>query len=102
MKKNLLVSLCLGTVSAVASQANASSCQINSGAYAGISAGLSTLSGNNQLTYSNDQVVAGRFDKQDSFKASLSRTSAAAAVFGGYGMKFGSLWAAAELFYQFR
>jgi opacity protein-like surface antigen len=97
MKKNLLVSLCLGTVFAVASQASASSCQINSGAYAGISAGVSTLTGSGEFTAKNS---AGIF-RDVSAPNKLSKSSAAAALFGGYAMKFGSFFTAAELFYQF-
>lgn len=97
MKKNLLVSLCLGTVFAVASQANASTCQINSGAYAGISAGLSILSGSGEFAAMN---VAGGFDNLTQ-PNKFSKTSAAAGLFAGYGMKFSGFWTAAELFYQF-
>jgi len=97
MKKNLLVSLCLGTVFAVASQASASSCQINSGAYAGISAGISHLSGKSIFNQSNTVAV----NSHPYNAGKLSANSIAAAVFGGYGMKLGSFWTAAELFYQF-
>ena len=100
MKKNLLVSLCLGTVFAVGAQANASSCQINSGAYAGISAGLSAQSGKSNFVYQNNG--GGFIAQRDVHKVnvSLSKNSVAAALFGGYGMKFGGFWAAAEVFYQ--
>jgi len=97
MKKNLLVSLCLGTVFAVAADANASSCQINSGAYAGISAGISHLSGKSIFNQSNTVAV----NSHPYNAGKLSANSIAAAVFGGYGMKLGSFWTAAELFYQF-
>jgi len=99
MKKNLLVSLCLGTVFAVAAQANASSCQINSGAYAGISAGLSAQSGKSNFVNSTNGG-AGPQIVQNTHNASLSKNSMAAALFAGYGMKFSGFWAAAELFYQ--
>jgi opacity protein-like surface antigen len=96
MKKNLLVSLCLGTVFAVASQANASTCQINSGAYAGISAGMSTLTGSNEFDSTNTALA-----QYAANKGKLSKTSAAAGIFAGYGMKFSNFWAAAEVSYQF-
>jgi opacity protein-like surface antigen len=101
MKKNLLVSLCLGTMFAAASQANASTCQINPGAYAGISAGLSAQSGKSNFLNSNNNGGVGRQVVQNTMNISLSKNSLAAALFGGYGMKFGNFWTAAEVFYQF-
>jgi opacity protein-like surface antigen len=101
MKKNLLVSLCLGTVFAVAADANASSCQINSGAYAGISAGLSAQSGKSNFTDTNNGGGLTPQKVQNSLNSSLSKNSLAAAIFGGYGMKFSGFWVAAEAFYQF-
>ena len=99
MKKNLLVSLCLGTVFAVASQASASSCQINSGAYAGISAGVSVLGGKNNFDHKQTDA-AGALITGSNLNFSLSKTSMAATVFGGYGMKMNGFWVAGELFYQ--
>ncbi|MEI7493485.1 MAG: outer membrane beta-barrel protein [Alphaproteobacteria bacterium] len=97
MKKNLLVSLCLGTVFAVVADANASSCQINSGAYAGISAGISNLSGSGEFNAKNHVAGFDNLIQPNKF----SKTSAGAGLFAGYGMKFSGFWAAAELFYQF-
>ncbi len=97
MKKNLLVSLCLGTVFAVAADANASSCQIRSGAYAGVSAGLSILTGKSQFTYVNSDGPG----QAQAINGNLSKTSPAVGLFAGYGMKFSNFWAAAEAFYQF-
>ena len=97
MKKNLLVSLCLGTVAAVSAQANASSCQISSGTYAGVSAGISHLSGKSVFTQSNTVNI----NSHPYNAGKLSANSIAAALFGGYGVKLGNFWAAAELFYQF-
>ena len=100
MKKNLLVSRCLGAVAAVSAQANASNCKINSGAYAGVGAGVSVLSGKNILTLSNDQGGGGPQVTHDKGNFSLSKTSLAGILFAGYGVKISGFWVAGELSYQ--
>ncbi len=82
-------------VSTVAVQANAG---INSGFYAGASAGLSSLSGNQRF---NAQENANPVVVTDARNNGLSATSAGAAVFGGYGHKWNCTWMAAELYYLY-
>ena len=99
MKTKVLLSL---SVAALVSAAQLSAApQISSGAYAGVAAGVSVLGGKNALTTSNDAAVAGRQVVQDQGNFSLSKTSMAATLFGGYGMKVSGFWLAAEVFYQF-
>lgn len=101
MKRKILLSLFLGTMLSATTQIHASSgCQIGSGAYVGLSAGLANLSGKRDYTDSTDGGAGPQVIQQQA-KFGLSKTSAAAALFAGYGMKIGSAWTAAELFYQF-
>lgn len=93
MNNKLLAALAMTT--ALATSAH-SACQINSGAYVGLSAGGAHLAGKNDFTYEN---VVGGIKEEKGIK--LSKTSVVAGIFGGYGFKFNNLWAAAELFYQF-
>ncbi len=93
MNNKLLAALALTT--ALATGANAA-CQINSGAYVGLSVGGAHLAGKNDFKYENTNLG---FREETGIK--LSKTSIVAGIFGGYGFKFNNLWAAAELFYQF-
>jgi len=98
MKTKVLLSL---SAAALVNAAQLSAApQISSGAYAGVAAGVSVLGGKNGFTYSNDSVAAGNQVIQNQANFSLSKTSPALTMFGGYGMKVSDFWAAAELFYQ--
>jgi outer membrane autotransporter protein len=93
MNNKILAALALTTALVTGLQAQ---CQINSGAYVGLSAGGAHLAGKNEFTTFNDVI-----NQADKFNIKLSKTSIAASLFGGYGMKLSSFWVAAELFYQF-
>ncbi len=93
MNNKLLAALALTTALATGAHA---ACQINSGAYVGLSVGGAHLAGKNDFTY--EHAVAGIKEEKGT---KLSNTSFVAGIFGGYGFKFNNLWAAAELFYQF-
>jgi len=95
MNNKTLIALSIGGL--LTTPAFADSCQIASGAYVGVAAGGAHLAGNNKLDYDNT-VLPG---PQDSINHRLSKSSLVAAIFGGYGLKFGNLWGAAEVFYQF-
>jgi len=95
MRKQILTALSLGAL--LTTSLTADSCQINSGAYAGVGVGMTHLGGTNDLTTVNPDPAAD-FPKN---QHKLSATSLAASIFGGYGAKFGCLWTAGELFYQF-
>jgi opacity protein-like surface antigen len=94
MNNKILAALALTTALATGLQAQ---CQINSGAYVGLSLGGSHLGGKNDFNHTNTAVGL----PQDSLKLGMSKTSLAAALFGGYGLKFNNLWAAVEAFCQF-
>ncbi|MEI6187617.1 MAG: outer membrane beta-barrel protein [Alphaproteobacteria bacterium] len=93
MNNKLLAALAMTTALVTGLQAQ---CQINSGAYVGISAGGAHLAGKNDLTYTNQAQ-----GYNDTLPGSLSSSSFAGSIFAGYGLKFNSLWGALELFYQF-
>lgn len=95
MNNKILAALALTTALATGLQAQ---CQINSGAYVGLSAGVSNLGGKMD-TAIGSQVGAPGYT--NNLPSGISQTSAAGGIFAGYGMNFGSLWAAAELYYQF-
>ena len=95
MKKQTLAGLALST--ALFSSLNASSCQINSGAYVGLSLGGAHLGGKNDFQLSNQNLGA----PEPSSSHKLSSNSFNGIVFVGYGLKFGTLWCAAEILYQF-
>lgn len=94
MNNKLLAALALTTALATGLQAQ---CQINSGAYVGLSAGGAHLGGKNDCSLSNNNPLT----PQPSSSNKLSANSIAATVFGGYGLKLGSIWCAAEVSYQF-
>lgn len=81
-------------VSTVAAHANAG---INTGFYAGASAGISSLSGSQRFNAQENNPVVN----SDTRNNGLSATSAGAAVFGGYGHKWNCTWMAAELYYLY-
>jgi len=97
MKTKVLLSL---SAAALVNAAQLSAApQISSGAYAGVAAGVSVLGGKNQ--YDHKQIDAGgALVIQNNMNFSLSKTSMAATIFGGYGMKVSGFWVAGELFYQ--
>ena len=94
MNNKLLAALAMTTELATSAH---SACQINSGAYVGLSVGGAHLGGKNDASIKND--VAGNINPSKESK--LSSTSFAAAILGGYGLKVSNFWLAAELFYQF-
>ncbi|MBP9829447.1 MAG: outer membrane beta-barrel protein [Proteobacteria bacterium] len=98
MKTKVLLSL---SAAALVNAAQLSAApQISSGAYAGVAAGISVLGGKNKLTTSND-AGGGAQILQDQGNFSLSKASAAAILFGGYGAKINEFWLGGEVFYQF-
>jgi len=82
-------------VSTVAAQANAG---VNSGFYAGASAGISSLTGTQRFNAQENAIPVVVTDARNN---GLSATSAGAAVFGGYGHKWNCTWMAAELYYLY-
>jgi opacity protein-like surface antigen len=93
MKTKVLLSL---SAAALVNAAQLSAApKISSGAYAGVAAGISVLGGKYNYKHDQDNV------QQNNMAFSLSKTSAAASVFAGYGMKISGFWTAAEIFYQF-
>ncbi|MDF3033376.1 MAG: hypothetical protein K0R76_330 [Alphaproteobacteria bacterium] len=70
---------------------------IKSGVYAGISAGLSHLSGNQNLNAANSNPAQPKTD----YRMRLSGNSVGASVFAGYGYRVNCTWLAAELSYLF-
>lgn len=94
MNKKTLAVLALST--ALFTNIYAGSCQINSGAYVGLSVGGAHLSGKGNIESSTAGVANDR-----SINNRLSANSAAASLFAGYGMKLNTFWLAAELSYQF-
>lgn len=95
MSKNLLKALSLGAVAIGALVAG--DCGIKSGAYAGISAGVSHLGGKNEYVISNSAAGSDVY----SSKGHLSSNSFLGSVFAGYGYKLNLAWLAAELGYKF-
>lgn len=95
MSKELLNALVVGAVMTTALVAG--DCSVKSGAYAGISAGVSHLGGKNDYTIANSDSTEIVFSN----KGGLSTTTFAGNLFAGYGLKFNSLWFAAEAGYQF-
>jgi opacity protein-like surface antigen len=94
MSKNLLKALGLGVL--MTSALVAGDCSVKSGAYAGISAGVSHLGGKSNYRISSRgsaDVFASNYK--------TSANSFLAGLFAGYGYRMNSLWAAGELFYNF-
>lgn len=94
MSNNLLKAAAISAV--MTSALVAGDCSVKSGAYAGISAGVSHLGGKSNVSHDDTALI-----QFYSNKGHNSATTFAASVFAGYGVKLGSFWAAAELFYQF-
>lgn len=94
MYKKMFLKLALGAV--VVSSAFAGDCGVKSGAYAGISAGVSHLGGKNEFKVSNSDVQSIH-----GAKGKLSSNGILAGVFAGYGYKLNSFWLAGELGYSF-
>lgn len=70
---------------------------LRSGPYAGVSVGLSNLSGSQNFNLSNPTVGASRPE----FRLDLSAKSVNAGIFGGYGYKWNAYWTSIELSYLF-
>ena len=98
MNKKTLAALALST--ALFTNIYGSSCQINSGAYVGLSAGMAHLAGKMD-TSTGIQIGAPLGAYSNNAPAGLSQTSAAGSIFAGYGMNLNNFWVAAELYYQF-
>ena len=94
MNNKLLAALAMTT--ALATSAH-SACQINSGAYVGLSVGGAHLGGKNDFSHTND----GAPNNTATNNSGVSANSFAASIFAGYGLKFNNLWTALELFAQF-
>src|SRR3989338_2760439 len=95
MSKKLLNALALAAV--MSATLTAGDCSVKSGAYAGISAGAAHLGGKNDYTIANSNPAETAFSN----KAGLSATTFTGNLLAGYGLKFNSLWFAAEANYQF-
>ncbi len=70
---------------------------IKSGPYAGVSVGLSNLSGNQDFNSANSDPAQPTFTN----RLRLSGNSVGASIFGGYGYRVNCTWLAAELSYLF-
>jgi opacity protein-like surface antigen len=98
MKTKVLLSL---SAAALVNAAQLSAApQISSGAYAGVAAGVSVLGGKSNYNHKATDDATGALVIQNTMNFSLSKTSMAATIFGGYGMKVSGFWVAGELFYQ--